>query len=161
MSIIAKERITRSLGADYQPTEEQEQAAIFEWVTLMQPQIPELADLFHIPNGGWRAPATAAKLKAQGVKPGVSDLMLPVARGGYHGLWIELKRRKGGKVSPHQSDWITEMRFQGYRAEVCHGSEEACDLIYRYLMEADYGDHDTEAAAEDEGCGEADGNLPG
>ena len=137
MSIIAEERIARQMGTDWQPTEEAEQAAVFEWATLMTPQFPELHLLFHIPNGGWRAPATAAKLKAQGVKPGVSDLMLPVKRGGFGGLWIEMKRRHGGTVSKAQQDWIMEMRFQGYRAEVCHGAEEACDILYKYLTEAE------------------------
>lgn len=135
MSEIAKRRVIGAAGADYQPTEEAEQAAVFEWAQLMQPQFPELADLFHIPNGGYRPIMTAAKLKAQGVKPGVPDLCLPVARGGYHGLWIELKRRRSGKVSPHQQDWLTELRFQGYRAEIAHGSEEACGIIYSYLTE--------------------------
>ena len=137
MSIIAKRRTVARAGAAYQPTEEAEQAAVFEWATLMQPQFPELSLLFHIPNGGWRAPATAAKLKAQGVKPGVPDLFLPVARGGFHGLWIEMKRRSGGKVSPNQRDWIMELTYQHYRAEVCQGAEEACDLIYKYLTECE------------------------
>ena len=137
MSIIAKRRTVAQAGVTYQPTEEAEQAAIFEWATLMSSQFPELHLLFHIPNGGYRAPATAAKLKAQGVKAGVSDLFLPVARGGFHGLWIELKRRKGGKLSPAQQDWLTEMRFQHYRAELAHGAEEACDIIYAYLTETE------------------------
>lgn len=137
MSDIAKRRVIGQTGAAYQPTEEAEQAAVFEWAQLMAPQLPELHLLFHIPNGGYRAPATAAKLKAQGVKPGVPDLFLPVARGGFHGLWIELKRQHGGKVSHAQSDWLTELSFQGYRAEVAHGSEEACDVLYKYLTEVE------------------------
>lgn len=115
------------------PTEEQEQAAVFEWAMLMSSQFPELQLLFHVPNGGWRAPATAARLKAQGVKSGVPDLFLPVARCGYHGLWIELKRREGGKVSPKQSDWLTELNFQQYLAVVSYGAEDACDVLYKYL----------------------------
>ena len=137
MSIIAKRRATCQAGTAWQPTEEQEQAAVFEWVSLMQKQFPELALLHHIPNGGDRHPAVAAKLKAQGVKAGVPDLCLPVARGGFHGLYIELKRRKGGRVSDDQQAWIGELSAQGYRAEVCHGAEEACDLLYQYLTEVE------------------------
>ena len=133
MSVIAKRRTVARAGSAWQPTEEQEQAAVFEWAVLMRNQFPELSLLFHIPNGGWRAPATAAKLKAQGVKAGVPDLFLPVARGGFHGLWIELKRKSGGRVSVNQSDWITELNHQGYEAVVAHGAEEACEVIYRYL----------------------------
>jgi len=137
MSEIAKRRTIAAAGVAYQPTEEAEQAAVFEWAQLMEHQIPELHLLHHIPNGGFRPIMTAAKLKAQGVKPGVPDLFLPVARGGFHGLYIEMKRRKGGKVSDHQQDWLTELNYQHYRAEVAHGSEEACDIIYKYLMEVD------------------------
>lgn len=133
MSTIAKRRTVEKSGLEWQPTEEQEQAAVFEWVTIMAPQLPELNLLFHIPNGGWRAPATAAKLKAQGVKAGVPDLFLPVARGCYHGLWIELKRRNGGKVSTNQLDWINELNYQQYLALVAHGAEEACEILYKYL----------------------------
>ena len=137
MSTVAKRRTTISAGKDWQPTEEQEQAAIFEWVRIMQNQYPELSLLHHIPNGGYRAPATAAKLKAQGVKAGVPDLCLPVARGGWHGLYIELKRRQGGKLSPNQTDWLAELEYQGYRAVVAHGAEAACDIILRYLAEVE------------------------
>ena len=135
MSDIAKRRVITMTGKDYQPTEEAEQAAFIECVSLMQSQLPELALLFHIPNGGYRPTATAAKLKAQGVKPGVPDLFLQVARGNYHGLWIELKRRRSGKLSPAQQSWLIELNFQNYRAEVAHGSEEACAILYSYLTE--------------------------
>ena len=137
MSIVASERVKRQDGLQWQPSEEEEQAAVMEWATLMRSQFPELSLLYHVPNGGWRAPATAAKLKAQGVKAGVPDLCLPVARGGWHGLYIELKRRKGGKVSSHQSEWLQELTYQHYYATVAQGAEEACDVIYRYLTETE------------------------
>ena len=137
MSEVAKRKATINAGADWQPTEEQEQAAVFEWVTIMRNRLPELDLLHHIPNGGDRHPAVAAKLKAQGVKRGVPDLCLPVARGGFHGLYIELKRKKGGRVSEDQHGWLSELSAQGYRAEVCHGAEEACDVLYKYLTEVE------------------------
>lgn len=136
MSEIAKRRVAAQAGLDWQPTEEQEQAAVFEWATIMAYQMPELRLLFHVPNGAYRPIATAAKLKAAGVKAGVPDLCLPVARSGYHGLYIELKRKKNGRVSDAQSSWIDELRHQGYRAEICHGADEACDVLMSYLTEA-------------------------
>ena len=57
----------------------------FQWVTYQQGRFPELVLLYHIPNGGKRDAQTAISLKRQGVKAGVPDLHLPVARGGYHG----------------------------------------------------------------------------
>ena len=75
----------------------------------------------------------ATVLKKTGVKKGVPDLFLPVARGGAHGLWVEMKRRKGGKVSPKQRSWIEALEGQGYVCVVAHGSDEACDAIWQYL----------------------------
>lgn len=67
------------------------QEMLFRWITYQLDEYPELALLYHIPNGGKRDAKTATILKRQGVKAGVPDLHLPVARGGYHGLYIELK----------------------------------------------------------------------
>ena len=117
----------------YQPTEEQEQAAVIEWRDLMLPQFPELEDLIHIPNGGWRSKSEAVRLKKIGVKPGVSDLFLPSPVGKYHGLWIEMKRQQGGRLRPDQKDWLDRMNRKGYLALRADGAEEAGELIYRYL----------------------------
>lgn len=58
------------------------------------------------PNGGRRNKAEAAKLKAMGVRKGIPDLFLPIPRQGYHGLYIETKKIKNGKVSPDQQKKI-------------------------------------------------------
>jgi len=133
MSEIAKRRVTCEAGISWQPTEEQEQAAVMEWAMLMEKQAPELALLYHCPNGADRHPAVAAKLKKQGVKPGIPDLFLPVARGMSHGLYIEMKRQKGGRVSEDQKAWMEALTEQGYVCVVAHGAEEACDAIWNYL----------------------------
>ena len=117
------------------PTEAQEQIALFEWAGMMSGRMPELALLHAIPNGGSRNPAEARHLKAQGVKPGIPDIFLPCARGEYHGLYIELKRRKGGRVSIDQKKMILALQNQGYKAEVCMGWDEARDTICEYLRE--------------------------
>ena len=82
------------------PTEEQEQRLLLAWAA--RTGRPELRLLHAIPNGGKRLKSEAARLQAMGVKPGVPDLCLPVPRGKYHGLYIELKRLYGGRVSPAQ-----------------------------------------------------------
>lgn len=115
------------------PTEEQEQKAVFSWAEWMSNRIPELELLFHIPNGGLRSKTEAMRFKAAGVKPGVLDLMLPVARSGYHGLFIEMKRKYGGRLSADQKDWIRKLDEQGYLAVTAHGFEEACDYIEEYF----------------------------
>ena len=115
------------------PKEGQEQATLMNWAAMHKDVYPELALLFHIPNGGGRSKAEAGRFKAEGVKAGVPDLMLPVARGEYHGLFIELKRLDGGTVSKAQKEWIRDLNAQGYRAEVCKGWEAASRVIRDYL----------------------------
>ena len=94
---------------------------------------PELALCFAIPNGGSRDKREAHNLRLQGVKRGVPDIFLPAARKGFHGLFIELKRTKGGKVSEDQRAWLDALTRQGYRAVVCYGFEEAQHEIESYL----------------------------
>ncbi|MCL2183364.1 MAG: VRR-NUC domain-containing protein [Chitinispirillia bacterium] len=115
------------------PHEHEEQKAVFDWAKANLPLRPELALLHAIPNGGHRRKAVAAKLKAEGVKSGVPDIDLPVARGGYHGLKIEMKRTRGGVTSPEQKWWIEQLTAQGYSASVCHGAESAIKTIEWYL----------------------------
>ena len=120
----------------HQSSEASEQAALMRWAAYQSGRYPQLLMLFHIPNGGSRNSREAANLKRQGVKPGVPDLCLPVAAGGYHGLYIELKRAHQGVVSAPQRDWIAALRAQGYRAEVCRGWVAASEVIMDYLRGA-------------------------
>lgn len=115
------------------PTEAQEQITLFQWATMMQGRIPELALLHSVPNGGSRHPIEAVHLKQQGVKPGIPDIFLPCARGEWHGLYIELKRRKGGRVSDEQKEMIRLLIEQKYKAVVCYGWEEAKNVIVEYM----------------------------
>lgn len=115
-------------------TEAQHQSALIKWSQLPQirARYPELKLLHHIPNGGRRDPIEAKHLKAQGVKPGVPDLCLPVARGTYHGLYIEMKTETG-RPSDNQKWWIKELNDQKYKAVICHGWEEAKKCLTDYL----------------------------
>ncbi len=112
--------------------EASEQTILFNWARAARFEYPEINLLYHIPNGGKRNASEAAHLKQQGVKAGVPDLCLPVARGKYHGLYIELKYGKN-KPTENQRQWITDLRTQGYIAEVCYGWQQAVDLITKYL----------------------------
>ena len=114
-------------------TEAQEQKALFQWTRLQQGRSPALALLSHTPNGGSRNLIEAHNLKEQGVKSGVPDICLPVPNLVNTALYIELKRRKGGKVSDQQRGWIAALNRVGNRAVVCKGWEEARDVILDYL----------------------------
>ena len=92
--------------------------------------------VFAIPNGGNRNEREAVRLKAEGVTAGIPDLCLPVARQGYHGLYIEMKKSvEDGRstVSTHQKEKIDELIQEGYHVEVCYGSVEAIAVIQSYL----------------------------
>ena len=115
------------------PTEAQEQTAVFNWAAVMVRRWPELRLLHHIPNGGSRNAREAHNLRMQGVKAGIPDIFLPVARGGWHGLYIEMKRRKGGRLSDEQAAMLEALREQGYCAWVCKGANDAIELITEYL----------------------------
>ena len=117
------------------PSESYEQETLFKWMELQMKKRPELKLCFHIANGGSRGKAEAARFKAEGVKAGVPDLFLPVSRGPYHGLFIEMKRRSGGRTSEAQRKWIAALAAQGYLATICYGWKEAAELIEDYLDE--------------------------
>jgi len=87
---------------------------------------------FAIPNGGARHVTVAAKLKAEGVKPGVPDWHLPVPMGKYAGLWIEFKYGDN-KVTKSQDSYIWALRAQGHRVEVCYTVDSAISVTESYL----------------------------
>ena len=115
------------------PSEHDEQASLFREAMLRSRLDPRWGLLLAIPNGGMRSKATAGKLKAEGVRAGVPDLFLPVPCGLAHGLWIELKRSKGGRVSPEQEGWARALIEQGYIVSVCYGADEAIHVMRDYL----------------------------
>jgi hypothetical protein len=116
-----------------EPTEHAEQAALMTWAALLARSVSALGLLFAIPNGGARHKAVAGKLRAEGVKAGVPDLCLPVAVGPFHGLFLEMKRRRNGRLSVEQRAWAEKLRAEGYRVEECKGATAAAEVILDYL----------------------------
>lgn len=120
------------------PTENAEQAALFQWAEVASGRYPELKLLHAIANGGKRDGRTAAVLQRTGVKPGVPDICLPVPKGGYGALYIELKRLQGGAVSANQRVWINRLNANGNKAVVCNGWVAAKNEIEKYLEGNDH-----------------------
>lgn len=118
----------------YRVSEHDAQVALFEWAA----HVPELEWMFAIPNGTRTSMDIARRMKAEGVKKGVSDICLPLPRGGSHGLYIEMKSDTGS-ASPEQKAFITAMREAGYSAYICKGFDAARAVILQYL---DMGDND-------------------
>jgi hypothetical protein len=112
--------------------EGQEQAALLSEIEVRYPQVFEL--IYHVPNGGHRHKLVAMKLRQQGVKAGIPDLVLPMARGGFFGLYIEFKATvEPAPVSSSQAACIRRLNEQGYLAVVCRGHFDAMEQIRAYL----------------------------
>ena len=113
-------------------TEHDEQKALIIWARGRAATVPEIGLLYAVPNGGRRNPVTAAKLREEGVLPGIPDLHLPVPRNSFASLYIELKR-KGGRLQAVQLERIDELQAQNNRVCVCYGWIEAARAIETYL----------------------------
>jgi hypothetical protein len=115
------------------PTEHDEQVRIVQWCKYNIGKYPSLEMLYAVPSAGKRTFAMMNYYKAEGFRGGVPDLSLPVPSQKHHGLYIELKRVKGGKVSPEQEWWLERLTEQGYYAVICKGADEAIQTIIDYL----------------------------
>jgi len=108
------------------------QIALFDFLALIQHQVPETRFILHVPNGEYRARHTAARLKRMGVRPGVPDILILVPANGYHGMAIELKK-PGGRLSKHQEDWARELIYRDYFVITCTDWQLAGSAILTYL----------------------------
>lgn len=134
--------------------------ALFSWADLAASTRPELRWLHSVPNGGYRTAGTAGRMKGEGVKAGVPDVFLDVARGPFHGLRMELKvpRIQGvkgqyatvraGTLSAEQDRWLIHYHENGYAARVAYGWTHAKQLIEIYLDDA----HEDAPQAGHEAC---------
>jgi hypothetical protein len=85
----------------------------------------------HLPLSTW-TPSFSQRMKnkASGVEPGVPDYMILTAT---KLIFIELKRRKGYKVSPAQLTWLERLNSLGIPAKLCRGAEEAIEFVKEHL----------------------------
>lgn len=111
------------------PTEHLEQITLIAWYRRTYKN--EL--LVAIPNGGKRHIKTALAMKQEGTSKGFPDLFLPVPNNQFYGLFIEMKRQKGGTVSKDQKAWLEYLNTVGYQAVVCKGFLEAKEVVECYL----------------------------
>ena len=114
-------------------SESAEQKSLIQWWGMMRQHLAPNVLLYAIPNGGARSLATGARLKSEGALAGIPDLFLACARSGRHGLYIELKRRTGGRVSQSQRNLFPLLEAQGYGVVVAHGWKEAAEAVTAYL----------------------------
>jgi VRR-NUC domain len=110
------------------PSEDAEQQKIVKWLKDHD------VLFYHIPNGGKRDKREAAKFKRLGVQAGVPDLCIPIARWGYFGAYIEVKRKSGGKVSEAQLYWLKVLGEMGYYCTVANGFDDFVSKMNEYLF---------------------------
>lgn len=114
--------------------EEAEQKKVIAWRNASQEREPRLRWLHSSLNGVKLGKQSAVKMHNGGMISGIADLCLPVASGGYNGLYIELKI-KPNKPSDTQVEFLEFACAQGYLCRVCWSAEEAITLIQWYLAE--------------------------
>ena len=74
-----------------------------------------------------------------GMSPGFPDVEIPYPLRNqqgwfiYCGLYIEMKRSKGGKLSTEQAEWLQFLESQGYYAACAHGFEQAKEIFTHYF----------------------------
>ena len=110
--------------------ESDHQILFFTWLALAHPDVRRVT--FAIPNGGKRNPREAARLKREGVLAGCPDIAMNRARGGYHGLFIEMKTAKG-RLTNFQTIVHTDLQAEGYLVKIARSWEEAREIVEKYL----------------------------
>lgn len=98
------------------PSEHLEQVRLVSWFRKTYPD----TRIFAVPNGGLRSASQGSALKASGTVAGIPDLFIPSWL-----LWVEMKRAKGGTVSPEQKDWIAYLEGIGHTVIIGRGFEDA------------------------------------
>jgi len=121
---MAKQKITES--------EHFLQCEVVEFCRLNK-EFPDLKKIYAVPNAARRSLRQGAKMKAEGMRSGVPDLVLPIGKGGFFGLYIEMKT-KGGSLSDNQKIVLGELKYDNYKIAVCYSSEEAIDLLSKYIQ---------------------------
>ena len=121
------------MAKNQSPPEAWEQEQLFAWLRANQAKHTVFQLVNASMNGVRVSPRLRLAMKRQGLRAGVPDIDVPVARGGYHGLRIELKRQHGGQVSREQKAFHALLLAEGYRVEVCKGWREAQSVILDYL----------------------------
>lgn len=106
------------------------QQACVRWFNYQYPALAPL--LFAVPNGGKRNVREAARLKAEGVRAGVTDLILLVPRNGFASLCIELKTDRG-RLTDNQKRWQQSASGENNKVVVCRGIDEFIKEVKDYL----------------------------
>jgi hypothetical protein len=115
------------------PSEAQIQSDFFRWVDMHSKRHPELLLCYSIPNGSHKSPASAGLHKRTGLKSGVPDVHLPIAKGLFVGWWCEFKS-KHGSVAVNQKEWHRRLSAHGHRVCIARSWDAAANELIDYLQ---------------------------
>jgi hypothetical protein len=117
-----------------------EQSALFAFFAVAKWRGIPLAELaYAIPNGAHLAGTErqramqVSRLKRMGMQPGFPDWCLPIPAAPYAGLYVEMKRRQGGRVSADQKTWLGRLRWLGHDVHVAEGADHAKRIVTDYV----------------------------
>jgi hypothetical protein len=108
------------------------QQHFIQWLKLQYPRVWEVTASF--PNQGRRSAANASRMKAEGLKKGIPDVVIFQPSKGYHGMFIEFKHGKM-VVSPEQRQMIELLTNRDYYCCTCWELETAIKELKDYLTE--------------------------
>ncbi len=105
------------------------QVTCLKWLHIAYPRVL----CYAIPNGGQRNAIVAKHLKEEGVTAGIPDLHIPIPRGNYASLYIEMKNGNKGKLSDNQKEMIPRLQVYGNKVVVCRTLDEFRSEVEKYL----------------------------
>jgi len=117
-------------------SESSEQIAFFHWVRIQGCTDERFKTIFAVPNGTNSSAKAGFKAKREGLRPGVSDVFVPIASRGYHGLFIEFKI-KPNKLSEKQEDFFKRVHGQGYACRIAWSADDGIKILKEYLCATD------------------------
>jgi len=117
-------------------SESTEQATFFHWVRVQGLTDERFKTIFAVPNGTNSSPKAAFRAKREGLRPGVSDVFVPIASRGYHGLFIEFKI-KPNKLSEKQEEFFKRVHGQGFACRIAWSADEGIKILKDYLCVTD------------------------
>lgn len=111
------------------PSEHDLQVRCLQWLHMAHPNTL----CYAIPNGAYTTKTTARKLVAEGVVHGIPDLHIPIPKGEYASLYIEMKNGTAGRLSEHQKIMIERLQGYGNKVVVCRTLDEFIAEVENYL----------------------------
>jgi len=133
-NFYARQNKPKPVAKPKQPSEDSIHLALMDWLSTVPYKDGNLIDVFHhSPNGGVSSFRQKAKFKKMGTRNGFPDLQCFVALGGYHGLFVEIKREKGGVVSADQKSMMAILDSEGYKTVVTRGLDASVAAIQDYM----------------------------